>query len=197
MDTIRVCVGCGTTLAQDAPQGLCPQCLLKAGMETKGSPAGGTEAFVAPDPAQLSADFPQLEILEPGVRTRPEVVQVRSRSVARDGAILDSERRGAVRRLPALERAAVEERYPGVFVGRRLRGAGALRQKSGADQEDGSEDAHGMTPWGTARQHRTRSGRQAPATVPYRGQIVTDQRCWWPDGSGRAGRGTHVGSTLS
>jgi eukaryotic-like serine/threonine-protein kinase len=64
MDTIRVCVGCGTTLAQDAPQGLCPQCLLKAGMETNAGPTAGTEAFVAPDPAELAAHFPQLEILE-------------------------------------------------------------------------------------------------------------------------------------
>ncbi len=64
MDTIRVCVGCGTTLAQDAPQGLCPQCLLKAGLETKGASTAGMEAFVAPDPEELSAHFPQLEILE-------------------------------------------------------------------------------------------------------------------------------------
>src|SRR5688572_227478 len=64
MDTIRVCVGCGTTLAQDAPQGLCPQCLLKAGMETNAGKTGGTEGFMAPDPAELAAHFPQLEILE-------------------------------------------------------------------------------------------------------------------------------------
>ena len=64
MDTIRVCVGCGTTLAQDAPQGLCPQCLLKAGLETNAGKTAGAEAFVAPDPAELAAHFPQLEILE-------------------------------------------------------------------------------------------------------------------------------------
>src|SRR5688572_32402296 len=63
MDTIRVCVGCGTKLANDAPQGLCPQCLLKAGMDSKASTAGGAP-FVAPDPAELDQHFPQLEILE-------------------------------------------------------------------------------------------------------------------------------------
>jgi serine/threonine protein kinase len=63
MDTMRVCAGCGTPLAADAPQGLCPQCLLKAGMETKAPTAGGP-AFVPPDPADLAKHFPQLEILE-------------------------------------------------------------------------------------------------------------------------------------
>ena len=64
MDTIRVCVGCGTTLAQDAPQGLCPQCLLKAGLETHAGKTAGMEAFMAPEPAELAAHFPQLEIIE-------------------------------------------------------------------------------------------------------------------------------------
>jgi len=64
MDTMRVCVGCGTPLAADAPQGLCPQCLLKAGMETKGPPTAGGAPFVPPDPAELAKHFPQLEILE-------------------------------------------------------------------------------------------------------------------------------------
>src|SRR5687768_14442570 len=64
MDTMRVCVGCGAKLAQDAPQGLCPQCLLKAGMETKASPTAGGAPSVPPEPAQLAQHFPQLEILE-------------------------------------------------------------------------------------------------------------------------------------
>src|SRR5688500_8928008 len=64
MDTIRVCVGCGTKLTQDAPQGLCPQCLLKAGMETKAPPTAAAGGFVAPDPVELAAHFPQLEIIE-------------------------------------------------------------------------------------------------------------------------------------
>lgn len=64
MDTIRVCVGCGTKLAQDAPQGLCPQCLLQAGLETKAPPTSGAGAFAAPDPAKLATHFPQFEIIE-------------------------------------------------------------------------------------------------------------------------------------
>ena len=64
MDTMKVCVGCGTKLAADAPEGLCPQCLLKAGIETKVTPTGGLGQFVPPDPNELAKHFPQLEILE-------------------------------------------------------------------------------------------------------------------------------------
>jgi len=64
MDTIRVCAGCGTKLAADAPEGLCAQCLLKAGLETKVTPTGGTGQFIPPDPAEVAKHFPQLEILE-------------------------------------------------------------------------------------------------------------------------------------
>jgi predicted Ser/Thr protein kinase len=64
MDTIRVCVGCGAKLAPDAPQGLCPQCLLKAGLETQVTPTAGTGQFVPPTPAELAPHFPQLEIIE-------------------------------------------------------------------------------------------------------------------------------------
>jgi predicted Ser/Thr protein kinase len=49
-------------LEADAPQGLCPQCLLKAGLETRGS--GVPTDFTPPDPAELAKHFPQLEIVE-------------------------------------------------------------------------------------------------------------------------------------
>ena len=59
METKRICPECRRTLADDAPQGLCPQCLVKAGLgsgvnigaETKsgqprnGSPAGWRVLF--------------------------------------------------------------------------------------------------------------------------------------------------------
>jgi tRNA A-37 threonylcarbamoyl transferase component Bud32 len=63
----------------DAPQGLCPKCLIKIGLPsgaevdkavtsgnrgdvfTNGTPAGG---FVPPEPSELAKQFPQLEILE-------------------------------------------------------------------------------------------------------------------------------------
>jgi eukaryotic-like serine/threonine-protein kinase len=64
MDTMKVCLGCGTKLAPDAPQGLCPQCLLKAGLETKVTPTAGMGHFVPPTPGELAQHFPQLEIVE-------------------------------------------------------------------------------------------------------------------------------------
>lgn len=75
----RNCPQCGADLPANAPKGLCPQCLMRAGMpggtegETAASsamshdmansvtPAGG---FVPPEPGQLAEKFPQLEIIE-------------------------------------------------------------------------------------------------------------------------------------
>ena len=67
------CPGCGSGLAADAPEGLCPECLLKRAMQG-GSGSGdgpGTTtphspgpAFVPPRPEDLAPHFPQLEILE-------------------------------------------------------------------------------------------------------------------------------------
>ncbi len=75
----RHCSECGGKLPADAPQGLCPKCLMKAGLEsdaeadktatpddqsdvpTNATPPG---RFVPPEPAELGKQFPQLEILE-------------------------------------------------------------------------------------------------------------------------------------
>ena len=75
----RQCNECGGKLPGDAPQGLCPQCLMKLGLPseaggeepalsddqavipTSATPPGG---FVPPQPSQLAEKFPQLEILE-------------------------------------------------------------------------------------------------------------------------------------
>ncbi len=67
METKRICPGCRRPLADDAPQGLCPQCLVKAGLgsgvsidpETK----SGQPHFIAPSLEELSGRFPQLEII--------------------------------------------------------------------------------------------------------------------------------------
>ncbi|UCE49614.1 MAG: serine/threonine protein kinase [Phycisphaerales bacterium] len=75
----RHCSECGGALPADAPQGLCPQCLLKLGLPT-GAEAGKRDVsgdqsdvpttatppvgFVPPEPAELARQFPQLEILE-------------------------------------------------------------------------------------------------------------------------------------
>src|SRR6185503_19390606 len=46
METVRICLECRTPLTTDAPQGLCPACLLKQAMhdtvsETSTAPVGG------------------------------------------------------------------------------------------------------------------------------------------------------------
>ncbi len=64
------CPACGAALPPDAPEGLCPRCLLRPGLANPSpvpSPAGTTPypgPFVAPAPAELAPHFPQLEILE-------------------------------------------------------------------------------------------------------------------------------------
>jgi len=73
------CPQCGAELPADAPQGLCPKCLMKLGLPTGAEadkadaskptsdvPAGPTPpgGFVPPQPAELTKQFPQLEILE-------------------------------------------------------------------------------------------------------------------------------------
>jgi tRNA A-37 threonylcarbamoyl transferase component Bud32 len=68
------CPECGDELASDAPEGLCPACLMEQGLgEQAGAPPskvrlGSTTPhpfqFVPPEPAVLSEHFPQLEILE-------------------------------------------------------------------------------------------------------------------------------------
>jgi tRNA A-37 threonylcarbamoyl transferase component Bud32 len=66
MDTLKVCSLCGLPLAGDAPEGLCPQCLLKAGLDTRHGTSGpsGLSNFVAPSPEELAPHFPKIEILE-------------------------------------------------------------------------------------------------------------------------------------
>ena len=67
------CPQCGAKLPPDAPPGVCPKCLLGLGFgsKTDNSPSLAATAaptppgrFVAPQPAELAAHFPQLEILE-------------------------------------------------------------------------------------------------------------------------------------
>lgn len=75
----RQCNECGGKLPADAPEGMCPQCLMKLGLPTGAAtekagptnegidvPTTGTPPgrFVPPEPAELAKQFPQLEILE-------------------------------------------------------------------------------------------------------------------------------------
>ena len=61
MDTLRICKQCRQPLPQDAPEGLCPQCLAKIALGSEPAAAG---TRIAPEPAELASHFPQLEILE-------------------------------------------------------------------------------------------------------------------------------------
>src|SRR5579863_7418649 len=54
------CPKCGLPIPAEAPQGLCPKCvLLQASIPTEGG-----KAQPAPTRAEIAAAFPQLEILE-------------------------------------------------------------------------------------------------------------------------------------
>jgi len=75
----RRCSQCGGELPDDAPQGLCPQCLMKQGLQADSeaataaasddqgdvaTSAAAPAGFVPPEPSELATQFPQLEILE-------------------------------------------------------------------------------------------------------------------------------------
>jgi tRNA A-37 threonylcarbamoyl transferase component Bud32 len=66
MDTPQVCPICGKPVVSEAPQGLCPECLMKSGFGTKAGnePGPGKSAFVPPSVEQMATLFPQLEIIE-------------------------------------------------------------------------------------------------------------------------------------
>ena len=67
-----VCPQCGDEIPSGAPAGLCPKCLVLAGLESQppvdsvaqGSPPAGSSRLVPPAAAELAAQFPQLEVLE-------------------------------------------------------------------------------------------------------------------------------------
>ncbi len=71
MDTQPLCKSCGAPLSSEAPEGLCPGCLLKAALATQNgrqptaaSDLPGRKPASLPEPALLAEWFPQLEILE-------------------------------------------------------------------------------------------------------------------------------------
>ena len=79
MAETKHCPQCQARLAPDAPQGPCPQCLMKLGMPTnaQAGPARGRVSsratctnhqgaglFIPPEPEALSSQFPQLDIIE-------------------------------------------------------------------------------------------------------------------------------------
>ncbi|MFN0019936.1 MAG: serine/threonine-protein kinase [Pirellulaceae bacterium] len=71
MSQFATCPRCQSPLAADAPEGLCPACLLAGGMASERSPNSGsaattpwTDAKRAAAIADLAPHFPQLEIIE-------------------------------------------------------------------------------------------------------------------------------------
>lgn len=73
MTTARTCPECHAPLPADAPEELCPQCMMKAGMPSEAVPAGGDQTIPGPmgataddplTPEKIAAHFPELEILE-------------------------------------------------------------------------------------------------------------------------------------
>lgn len=72
MTETRLCPECGARMPADAPENLCPKCLMLHGLSTaqrSAEPQGESDPpawgrFVAPQPAELGRYFPQLEILE-------------------------------------------------------------------------------------------------------------------------------------
>src|SRR4051794_13823396 len=69
MAEAHACPECGAELPADAPEGLCPSCLLHSGLASawmlspQNSHASPPGPFVAPAPAELARHFPQLELL--------------------------------------------------------------------------------------------------------------------------------------
>ena len=67
METNRTCPQCQQPLSADAPDGLCPQCLMKAASGPPPSAAGvGLPGDIIDigDPAEVAKKLPQFEILE-------------------------------------------------------------------------------------------------------------------------------------
>ena len=69
MNTMKICSGCQKALEANAPDGLCPECLLKAGFGTgvdlglDSQGESGRTSFVAPSLEEVARLFPQLEML--------------------------------------------------------------------------------------------------------------------------------------
>ena len=71
METLRICLECRTPLTTDAPQGLCPLCLLKTAMQTTASgatPGGASsvEPIAIPQPGERFGDYHIIRLLGRG-----------------------------------------------------------------------------------------------------------------------------------
>nr|MBP8304197.1 protein kinase [Phycisphaerae bacterium] len=68
MEANKTCPSCGKPIGPEAPQGLCPECLIKAGVGSFSIPAHGTVSQAGGfEPLSIEAVarlFPQLEVLD-------------------------------------------------------------------------------------------------------------------------------------
>ena len=73
MNKPPICQKCGAPVPEDAPAGLCPNCLVRAGFESQGqakpqvaptAPSPASSRFQPPSVEDLARRFPQLEVLE-------------------------------------------------------------------------------------------------------------------------------------
>ena len=60
-DSTNACPKCGATVPADAPQGLCPKCVLAAASAPEPAPTATSQI---PSLERLAVAFPQLQILE-------------------------------------------------------------------------------------------------------------------------------------
>src|SRR4030095_3427396 len=60
----KVCPKCGEPISDEAPQGLCPKCLLLQDSVPNDAGLGASSKPVPPTHEELARAFPQLEILE-------------------------------------------------------------------------------------------------------------------------------------
>ncbi len=122
MNNPTTCPRCGAALSADAPQGLCPRCVLGVGLATHteaGSDSGpdGTRVVQPPPaPAEIARHFPQLDILE---------------CLGRGGmGVVYKARQPKLNRLVALKILAPEKGADPKFAERFLREAQALARLS-------------------------------------------------------------------
>jgi hypothetical protein len=65
MTTLQKCPQCGAESPADAPEGLCPRCVLALGMGESGTESAGASAgFLPPKLDSLAPHFPQLEVFD-------------------------------------------------------------------------------------------------------------------------------------
>ena len=67
MNNLTPCPQCGNPMARKELMGLCPDCMLKAGLGSVADDtvAGQASRFVPPEVSEIAPLFPQLEVLEP------------------------------------------------------------------------------------------------------------------------------------